>query len=531
VRIGTDLPSPGAGERRAAARGVAWGGIESAAAALVGLLLTPMVVRHAGLAGLGLWGAAWSLAHTAGLFDLGVGAAYGRFAARALARRDLDDLNGVLAVGTGFHLALSVLLGLPALLLGPRLLEWAAPHSPRLPEARVVLTCTILTVLMRGAFSAYRGVVAGAQRLDLLGRLGALFAVVEGCGGAFALLRGYGLPGLAVNSLCLGAATSIAEGILAHRLCPGLRLRPFLAPGTQYRRVLIFGSQLQLTRAFEILGSHLPRLVLAAGPGLSAAGAYDLGARLAGCVPVLASLPLRVILPLAGHLEARGDRSRMQALLQRSTRYVGLLALPAVALVLLDAEAILLAWTGRVTPPAAALAARCLAAAAGMTLVASPLRLILRGCGHAGIEAASTGCGTLLHVALAFAFAADWGAAGVGFAALPGAATALLILAAGAGRRGAGIEPLVAARALMGTVAAAAAVVLAGLLLSQLPWAGTGSTPCSTRIEALSLLARRLPILGAAFLATGALLGAIKAADLTLLRETATGTIHGGAAR
>lgn len=530
MSVRADLPDPGQGERRAAARGVAWGGVESAAGALAGLVLTPLVVRHAGLAGLGLWGAAWSLAHTAGLLDLGVGAAYGRFASRALARRDLDELNGILAAGTGFHVALSILIGLPALLLAPRLLAWGVREGPGLPEARVILTATILTVLIRGALSAYRGVVAGAQRADLLGRLGAIVALLEGCCGATVLLCGFGLVGLALNSLAVGLAASLAEGILAHRLCPGLRLRPFLATGEQFRRVLAFGSQLQVTRAFEVLGSHVPRLVLAAGPGLAAAGAYDLGARLAGCVPVLASLPLRVITPLTGHLDARADRVRLQALLQRSTRYVAILSLPLLALVLLDAETILLAWTGRDAPPAAAFAARCLAAAAAMTLAASPLRLMLRGCGRPGIEAAATGGGTVLHLGLALFLASDRGAAGVAFAALPGAAASLLLLTGGALRGGTALDPRAAARALLGPMAAASAMLLAGWILAQVSWPAL-SAHSTSRLEALTLLVRRLPFLGAAFLAAGAPLGVIRGEDLVLLREAAGGTSGAGAAR
>jgi O-antigen/teichoic acid export membrane protein len=530
VSLTASLPAPGQGERRAAARGVAWGGVESAAGAITGLVLTPLVVQNTGLAGLGLWGAAWSLAHTAGLLDLGVGAAYGRFASRALARRDLDELNGILAAGTGFHMALSILIGLPALLLAPRLLAWSAPEGPGLPETRVVLTATILTVLMRGALSAYRGVVAGAQRADLLGRVGAVVVLLEGCFGATLLLCGFGLAGLAINSLLMALLASTAEGILAHRLCPGLRLRPFQATGEQFRCVLAFGSQLQAARAFEVLGSHVPRLVLAAGPGLLAAGAYDLGARLAGCVPVLASLPLRVITPLTGHLDARADRARLQALLQRATRYVAILSVPLLALVLLDAETILLAWTGRDAPPAAAFAARCLAAAAAMTLAASPLRLMLRGCGRPGIEAVATGMGTLLHLGLVIVLASTRGASGVACAALAGAAGSLLLLVAGALRRGSPLDPLVAARALLGPATAAVAMLLAGWILAQAAWMGLPAHGAS-RYEALSLLLCRLPVLGAAFLLAGAPFGIIRWEDLALLREAAGRTSGAEAAR
>jgi hypothetical protein len=169
---GAALPDPGAGERRVAARSVAWGGIESASSAAVGLLLTPLVLRVAGLEGLGLWGAAWSLAHTAGLVDLGIGASYTRFTARALAADDAAELNQTVSVGVAFHLTLAATIAILAVLFGPHLLERVVSASTRVAEARLVLACTLASVLLRGVLSVYRGVVAGAQRTDLLARIG-----------------------------------------------------------------------------------------------------------------------------------------------------------------------------------------------------------------------------------------------------------------------------------------------------------------------------------------------------------------------
>jgi O-antigen/teichoic acid export membrane protein len=515
---GADLPEHGAGERRVAARGVAWGGIESGAAALVGLLLTPLVLRVAGLEGLGLWGAAWSLAHTAGLLDLGVGASYGRFAARALARGDVAELNDTLAVGVGFHMALAGIIGLPAILMAPKLIGWFAPQSPHLPEARVVVTCTLLTVMVRSTLSAYRGVITGAQRLDRLGRLGAIMAVCEGAGGALALLAGAGLRGMAINSLLMAGVSSGAEAALAHRLCPGLRLRPFRAGADSYRRVLNFGSRLQVTRGCEILAAHLPRLTLAAGPGLTAAGLYDLGARVAGLVALPASLPLRVILPLAGHLDARGDAGRLAALLSRATRYVALLALPCAGLVLLDARSLLLAWTGQPAPAESVAVARWLAAGVSLTLLASPLRLVLRGTGHPGLEAAATAAAAVTQAALALILAGRWGAPGVGLATFAGAAMLIATLLAGLWRLGRQAGALQAAHGLVAPFLALTAALAGGWLVgvvASLP----GLPENATRLEALAALAYRGPVMASLFLLTSWRCGALLPADLELLRD------------
>ncbi|HEU4403233.1 MAG TPA: oligosaccharide flippase family protein, partial [Candidatus Polarisedimenticolia bacterium] len=320
----SDLPGapavlPPGGERRAAVRGVAWGGVEAATGALVGFLLTPLVVRAAGIEGLGLWAASWSLAHTAGLLDLGVSASYARFTARAIATGDTRALNGTVGAGVGFHLALSSLVAIGALAGAPLALARLTPPGAPRGEVVVVLFATLAVVLLRLTLSAYRGVVAGAQRIDLLGRIGAAVALLEGCGAAAALALGFGLRGMALNSLASAMLACLAEGIIAHAVCPGLRLRPFAARRSDWREILTFGLNLQASRAAEILAAHVPRLALALGPGLAQAGAYDLAARVASALNVAGALPLPVVQPLASRLEARGDRIRLRALLARAS--------------------------------------------------------------------------------------------------------------------------------------------------------------------------------------------------------------------
>jgi O-antigen/teichoic acid export membrane protein len=302
------------------------------------------------------------------------------------------------------------------------------------------------------------------------------------------------------------------------RLCPGLRFRPFRAPRARYREVLGFGLRLQATRAFEVIGAHAPRLVLAAGPGLAAAGLYDLGARLAGLIPVAASLPLRVILPLAAHLDTRGEHERLAALVRHATRAVALLALAPLAVVLLEAEALLTAWIGSAPPPGAALCARLVAAGLTVGLAASPLRLVLRACGHAGLEAAATATGCVVLVAGALLAAAPYGAAGVAAAAPAGALCAAGVVAwRAASGRGSAAPPLrTIAAAVPAAAAALVAVAAGGLVTIAFPM----PAPVD-RATAVAHLARSLPFAALAFVAVSCVTGAVRGSDLALVRDAA----------
>jgi len=509
------VPDPGrrapvSVERRAAARGVAWSGVESLTSALVGLVLTPLIVSTCGLEGLGMWAASWSLAHTTNLLDLGVGSSYTRFTSQSIALSDVARLNRTLAAGTGFHLAIATVVACLALFLGPAALGIVAPAGPLAPHARTVFGCTLGTVLLRTTLSAYRGVVSGAQRIDALGRIGAAASLVEGMGAAAALASGWGLSGMAVNSLLVGAGASLVEARLAHRLVPGLRVVPFLSGREEWHDLFSFGLKLQIVRASEILTAHAPRLILAAGAGLAPAGLYDLGARVAGVLQI-AALPLPVIQPIAGRLAALGDAARLRALVERATRYVALLAIPCASLVLLDAGSILKAWTGQNVPPVAASTARLLALTLLCGFVASPLRLVLRGCGRAGPEALAALTGSLLSVALAILLSPAWGAVGVASAALCGAALASVVLAIGARGASPGLAGT-ALRNLPGPILASGAGLVAATITRAL--SGDQDLVAATRLEALFRLLPEGILLCSVTILVAFLAGALLRQDL-----------------
>ncbi len=515
--VGAQGSPDGGTDRVHAARGVAWGGLESAAGAVTGLVVTPLIIRSFGLEGLGLWAASWSLAHSAGLFDLGIGASYARFTASAITRRDARDLNGAVAAGIGFHLVIAALLALLALSVGPFVIIRLAPTEAMRSDAAWILSSAFAVVLLRLVLSAYRGVLAGAQRIDLLGRIGASVSILEGLGSVTILLGGGSLMHLAWNSLAAAVLTSGLEAWRAHTVCPDLRVRPFCADRHQWRAMIDFGLKLQAVRAAELLAQHAPRLILAAGPGLMIAGLYDLAARVARILMALGRIPLPVVLPLATRLQALGDRRRLAILFEGATRYVALLILPCAAVLLLDAPAFLIAWTGDAATAAAATTARLLIVAAVVTLLASPSRLVLRGLGYPGLEAVAAVGSTVVHLMLSLLLAPSFGAEGVAFGALAGALTAACVLAIGGRRVRPDLMTAPFCASLAGTLVAGFAG-FAGAWVIRLSIAAPGLAQVLDRPAALlRLLAESAGAL-TLFVIVALALGRLRRDDVALLR-------------
>jgi len=391
-----------------------------------------------------------------------------------------------------------------------------ARDTPFAGVVPTVLGCAVITVLLRLVLSVFRGVVGGAQRLDLLGRIGSGVAVLEGGGAAAVILAGGGLRGMAYNALAAALLSSLLEAYAAFRLCPQLRLRPFRARRSDWREVLSFGLKVQVIRMADLLARHVPRLVLAAGPGLAVAGAYDLGARVANALTTVGTVPLPVIAPMASRLEARDLARRLLSLLDRSTRYVALLVLPLATLVMLDAPGLLLAWTGQPETGGAGIAARLLSLGAVLTLLVSPLRLTLRGMGYAGLEAVAALASSVLHLLLAVALAARFQAIGVAWSAFAAAAAGVLILATGARGIDAGRFTAELRRGAAAPVLAGLSAYTAGLGFRLL--LGPPAGIAMARLPALIHLAGEGGVVLAVFVLVAAATGGIRRDDLSLAR-------------
>jgi O-antigen/teichoic acid export membrane protein len=212
----------------------------------------------------------------------------------------------------------------------------------------------------------------------------------------------------------------------------------------------------------------------------------------------------------------------------RSTRYVTLLALPAVIALLLFPDLLVLAWTGRPAPAGTAATARLVVLAVAAMIVVSPLRLLLRASGRAGLEAAATAAGALVQLVAAAALAGRLGAPGVGLATLAGSLVALGLVASGGRRsRASALSTADAARAAAPSLLAGLGALAAGLLAALVLPAATASD----RAGAFAALAVRLLPSGLVF---GALAWWGRAAgpdEILLLRDAVRPQAHASSTR
>lgn len=376
------------------------------------LAATPILFSRLGPATFGLWTVLLGGAGIATYADAGLGSTLLRetsgahIGALAL-RRAQGALGLALVVSTAIGVALAggVLLVWPLIVSGLGL-------GPFGPPARVAALILIAAIVVDGWGGPGRAALEGTGRIPQAAVISAASAALTTLVGVFAVLEGFGVVGLAVATLIGAAVRAGALTLLARRAEPQLRPRLRVLRGGDLKALIRYGAAVQVSQAGGAVSMESDRLVISGVAGLAPAGGLDLGLRLANLVGLVPFCVLYSLFPALVRLAAEGERSRLDVLYVRVSRFVAMASLVPAALLAVCAPSVVVLWLGRPVPfVAACLIALCPAiAVASLTGVASA---ICRAQGMPGRETRFVTATVALNVVLTVALAITLGPIGV----------------------------------------------------------------------------------------------------------------------
>jgi len=324
-------------------------GLANVWSALITLALTPFLLTHLGRSGYGLWVLALGLTFTSGylaLADLGLTEASVKYVAEADARNDVEAMNRVASSTLVVFVVLGLLLGGTMWLTAPILVSWfSIPAS--LHEAAVLLFRLMgLEVLVELPTTALRAVIEGHQRygwlrlIDIVGRVvwaGLIITVIAG---------GHGVVALATVTLAVAAARGLAAYAVAHRVAPGLRLRPHFVSRATLREVIALGSMVSGLRVLTVVYAQMDRMIIAAVLTVASVASYEVAFRMQSIATLVLVTASSAIVPAAAYNAMRGDQRRQRELYVRGTKYAMVMTLPVCIAGLLYARALMVGWVG-----------------------------------------------------------------------------------------------------------------------------------------------------------------------------------------
>jgi O-antigen/teichoic acid export membrane protein len=321
--------------------------IGQAAPLLVGVVTLPFIMRGLGAERFGLLSLSWVVLGYFTIFDLGLGRAATKYVAEALARGDKDRVprlvySAVIVQVISGGLGLIVLAAITPLLVG---------HVFNIPpalaaEAKVTFYLLAIAVPAVLVSSSLTGVLAAAQRFDLVNAVGASFSVINSLLTVVAVVSwNWHLPQIVAMLVASRFLASGAYYWLCLRVFPALKGLPHCHQ-QELRALIGFGGWVTVSSIVGPILVYLDRFMIGALLTMAAVAYYSAPYEMVTRLWIIPSSLVATLFPAFSVLSGQKQWERLAYFFARSTQWV-LLTLGSVVVVLIVfAQDILQVWLG-----------------------------------------------------------------------------------------------------------------------------------------------------------------------------------------
>ena len=337
------MPPPPTHARRFL-RNVIWNWTGVAVNILVGLFLSPVLIRRLGEVQYGVWVILFSTVDYLRLLDFGLRAAVINRCARDRARQDWTGVNATLSTAIVYFLVMAAAC-CAAAVLGQHAAMRLFNIEPALqPEARVLLLLIAASISARLVFSPITGALEAFQRFDLINRAYIATLAVRSIGSIVLLLMGYGLVALGTLVLVATIAEDVWNLASLKRVYPELRVSPGLVRRGAFGAIVDYGKHSSVMAAANLVSIQVPATVLGYLVGPLQVAYFALPWRLLMYTTEAFSKVGQITATVTAELDARQDTESVSRLAIATNRHCLTLFMPAAIFLGVYAVPLLTVW-------------------------------------------------------------------------------------------------------------------------------------------------------------------------------------------
>jgi O-antigen/teichoic acid export membrane protein len=289
-------------------------------AALVALVLPPVLIRHMQPATYSVWVLILQVSAYMGYLDFGLQTAVGRYIAFAEEKKDRTSRDTVFSTALA-GLSIAAALGIVCLLCIAGGARFIFPNIPMalLPPMRLAILIVGISTAIGLPASAWNGVFVGLQRYEVPALTITSGRLISSLGLIVAALTGRSLVVMAfvvagANSLCYGS-----QFVALRRLVPEIRFRAGLITKGAIRELSGYCFSLTVWSFSTLLVTGFD-LILVGRFQFNAVAVYSSAAVLITFLGGLQTSIFSVIMPHSATLHAGGDARALGDLLLKTTR-------------------------------------------------------------------------------------------------------------------------------------------------------------------------------------------------------------------
>ena len=132
------------------------------------LVTVPLVIRHLGLDGYGIWNIVMMTATYLRFGSVGIKTAFQKYVAEATGNGDFDRANKLLSTGCALMLGLSVAVSVPVVMFSPQIAKATGVPGAFLPAAADAVALLAITGTIANVGAAFEATLMGGHRIDLV---------------------------------------------------------------------------------------------------------------------------------------------------------------------------------------------------------------------------------------------------------------------------------------------------------------------------------------------------------------------------
>lgn len=327
-------------------RNTLFNGFGKLASYLSVLILSPIILSRLGAGRFALWAIVTLFAGQFGLLDLGFSTVLTKYVAEFNASHRLEFANPLFTAALCCYAFISATLLVVLWHFRVPVFRFFSVPEGFWSEWNYLIPGMVIIFFLTSVLGVLQSVINGLQQMAIPN----MAAVLQGgCMVALtvALLRaGFGLRGVVLAAVL---SLFVAVGFLLFfviRLVPSLRLASFVGDAG-FLSALRFGATVQLSKISAVAVAYGDRILISHFLGLILLAKYQLAYTVINAMRGAALLLVSAVVPAASDLAARSDRSNLQNLYWRGTKYTVLTCLALGSSIIVLAPVITRAWLGQ----------------------------------------------------------------------------------------------------------------------------------------------------------------------------------------
>jgi O-antigen/teichoic acid export membrane protein len=323
--------------------GASWLGL--AATVLVGVFLTPFILRNLGATRFGLWVLMTTFTGYYGLLDFGFRNAILRYVARFVAKGESEELGKVASTTFATYSSLGLAVLVVSCVAAWNLSSLFKIDPQWVRDGQLLLLVFGLGTALGFPLNVFAAFLEGLQLYTWIGVVQAVAALLRAALIVFFLMRGYGLVTVGIITVTVNLLAALVYLFATRRHCP-VRLRWEDVSKETLTTLGSFGLVTFWIGIAQTLRFQTDAIVIGAFLSVQAISLFSIGSKLVMYATEAVQAMAGVFTPMFSHFDAKADSVQLQRTLIRANAYSTLVVLPITIILVVSGKSIITVWVG-----------------------------------------------------------------------------------------------------------------------------------------------------------------------------------------